>query len=281
MKYIITGILIIFSFTTIYSQVGTVVDDTITNYIDINKKKQGKWVKYYDNGQMRYKGYFINDLPTGTFTFYHTNGKIKSLLTYDDKGFSKTELFWENGNNAAKGSYNPDKKRVGEWEIYFEDGTLASIINYDDKGEADGEVIMYYPSSEDKVLHCFYKKGLKHGMYTKYFQNGRIQEQGMYKNNLKEGIWKLYSPTGALEEEANYVNGIKSGQCIIYTAETGIDTVNYVNGRPDNYDEKMQEWFEKEEWAKENQHLFKKPEDYLDNPFEFFKPSNITYPDGN
>ncbi|MCF0207492.1 MAG: hypothetical protein HUK15_08695, partial [Bacteroidales bacterium] len=55
-------------------------DGTIINYIDINKKKQGKWVKKYDNGQIRYEGFFTNDQPTGTFKYYHENGKQKSIL---------------------------------------------------------------------------------------------------------------------------------------------------------------------------------------------------------
>lgn len=42
---------------------------------------------------------------------------------------------------------------------------------------------------------------------------------------------------------------------------------------PDNWDELMEEWRAKEEWAKENQNKFKQPEDYFDNPIEFFKPS--------
>jgi hypothetical protein len=40
--------------------------------------------------------------------------------------------------------------------------------------------------------------------------------------------------------------------------------------RPDNYDEMMLEWQQKQEWAKANQDQFKQPENYLDNPIEFF-----------
>ncbi|MBN2776790.1 MAG: hypothetical protein JXR36_04065 [Bacteroidales bacterium] len=260
---------------------GTMQDDTLTNYIDINKKKQGKWVKYYDSGKIKYKGYFVNDQPTGTFMFYHTNGKIKSLMNYDDNGFATTEIYWKNGNDAAKGQYNDKKERIGKWEIFFEDGSLASIINYNDSGKAHGEVIMYYPGTTRKVLHCNYKEGKKHGYYEKFFQSGLKQEEGPYENNLKEGMWKHYSPEGIIEEQGMYKEGKREGDWIVFTEEKGLDTVNYKMGRPDNYDEVMEEWRQKEEWAKENQHLFKQPEDYLDNPFEFFKPSNIQYPTDN
>ncbi len=273
MKHIIIAGLLLFGISEFsFSQVGKMQDDTLINYVDINKKKQGKWVKYYDSGKMRYKGFFVNDKPTGTFMFYHSNGKIKSVLNYDDKGFSTTEIYWKNGNKAAKGFYNAENVRIKTWKIYYEDGSLASIINYDLMGKADGEVIMYYPGTERKVLHCNYKNGTKHGHYAKYFKSGIAQEEGDYKNSRKVGHWKLYSPEGVLEEQGPYVDGRRHGDWLVYSDDKAVDTVNYNMGHPDNYDEKMQEWMSKEEWAKENQDKFKQPEDYMDNPIEFFRP---------
>ncbi len=256
---------------TFAQNVGQMQDDTLVNYMDINNKKQGKWIKYYDSGKIRYKGQFLNDIPTGTFMFYHSNGKIKSLMNYDDEGASTCEIFWKTGNNAAKGSYNVNRDRIKEWKIYFEDGTLASIINYNLLGEPDGNIKMYYPDTKQLVLDCNYKNGDKVGDYKKYFPTGIPQELGPYADNLKHGYWKFYSPEGVLEEEGSYINGKREGEWIRYTDDQGTDTVNFVMDRADNYDEQMQEWRDKQEWAKENQHLFKQPENYLDNPIEFFK----------
>lgn len=282
MKHIIiTGIILLSLFSFSFAQVGTMQDDTIVNYIDINKKKQGKWIKYYDNGSIRYKGFFINDIPTGTFMYYYSNGNIKSVMNYDDDGYSTTEMYWKNKNKAAKGYYNPERQRIKTWHIYYEDGSLASVINYDMQGAADGEVKMYYPGTNQLVLHCFYENGKKHGHYIKYFDSGLVHEEGDYKNGLKVGIWKLYSPEGDLEEEGPFVDGIRNGDWIVYMDDPKGDTVNYTHGRPDNYDEQMELWRKKEEWAREHQDQFRQPEDYLDNPIEFFKPSNVNNPYGN
>src|SRR5574344_1919675 len=82
-----------------FSQVGLKENDTLINYVDINKKKQGKWHKKYKNGKTRYKGQFINDIPVGTFNYYYDNGKIKSIMNYKDQtGFSTVEMYWEKGN---------------------------------------------------------------------------------------------------------------------------------------------------------------------------------------
>jgi len=252
--------------------VGQMQNDTLVNYIDINNKKQGKWVKYYESGQMRYKGYFINDLPVGVFTFYHSNGKIKSVLNYDATNCSTAEIFWDNGNRAAKGSYDANNERDKIWNLYFEDGNPSAVINYS-HGKANGEVKMFYPTSGKKVLECNYKDGKLHGYYKKFFEGGILQEEGPYVDGSRHGYWKFYSPLGIIEEEGPYENGLRNGDWISYLDVPTGDTINYYNDRPDNYDEMMKGWQDKQTWAKEHQDEFKQPEDYWDNPVEFFKPS--------
>ena len=40
------------------------------NHTDQKGQKQGKWVKTYESGKKRYEGYFKNNIPVGTFTYY-------------------------------------------------------------------------------------------------------------------------------------------------------------------------------------------------------------------
>ncbi|HPD24039.1 MAG TPA: toxin-antitoxin system YwqK family antitoxin [Bacteroidales bacterium] len=272
MKKFSLTVIFVFTCLFIFPQVGIVKNDTLINYVDINKNKQGCWEKYYDNGQLRYKGFFIDDKPTGVFTYYHPNGKIKSILNYDEKGFATVEQYWENGNIAAKGFYNDKNQRIKKWYLYFEDGVLSSIINYED-GIADGPVTIFYPETGKTALECNYKDGKLNGKYRKIFPNGNTHEEGQYIDGYREGHWKVYDPTGFLEEEGPYVKSKRHGDWIVYKDRKTPDTITYTFDKPENYDEIVREWQEREKWAKENQHLFKQPEDYLDNPFEFFKPS--------
>ena len=50
--------------------VGQEGSDTLLNYKDINGLKQGKWIKKYVNGQVRYKGYSVDNVPKGDFYQY-------------------------------------------------------------------------------------------------------------------------------------------------------------------------------------------------------------------
>ena len=47
------------------------------NQIDISGKRQGDWKKYHNNGKLRYKGQFIDDIPSGIFKYYYDTGELK------------------------------------------------------------------------------------------------------------------------------------------------------------------------------------------------------------
>ena len=47
------------------------------NQIDNNGQKQGLWKKSYENGNLRYKGQFNNDIPIGIFYYYYKSGELQ------------------------------------------------------------------------------------------------------------------------------------------------------------------------------------------------------------
>lgn len=245
-------------------------DGSVINYMDINKKKQGKWIKKYDNGQIRYEGFFTNDIPSGTFTYYYENGKKKSILVYNDDHSATVTMFWDNGNKAADGEYDSEKQRHNDWLMYTEAGKLLETIHYN-HGKADGVVKIYYPNTTNLTLDCMYANGKRNGYYKTYFENGRIHEDGEYKDNSRHGHWKIYTPEGMLEEEGDYVNGYREGEWKDYRKDKSGELVNYTRGHSDKEEEEMKEWHRKAEWAKEHQDQFMRPEDYLDDPMQFFQ----------
>ena len=65
-----------------------------------NGKREGAWVRYFDNGQLSDKGNFKNGYKVGAWVGYHDNGQL---------------LF--------KGNYK-DGYKEGVWINYWEDGTV-------------------------------------------------------------------------------------------------------------------------------------------------------------
>ncbi len=50
------------------------------NYRD--GKKEGEWLEYYENGNIKSKGYYKNGQKDGTWIFYRESGKLKKVRRY-------------------------------------------------------------------------------------------------------------------------------------------------------------------------------------------------------
>ena len=98
------------------------------NYKD--GKREGASVAYYDNGQLRAKGNFKDGKRDGVGVIYRGNGHLEAKFNYEN---GKLEVafvrYWENGQLRAKGNFKNGKKD-GVWAIYNEDGT----VNKEDTG---------------------------------------------------------------------------------------------------------------------------------------------------
>ncbi len=91
-------------------------------YID----KNGKWVEYYENGQIFIKMNFVNRKANGEATRYYDNGQL-----------------------AEKTNFVNGKKN-GEWILYYYYGQIKAKGNYVN-GELKGEFIEYNP--DGLLLH--------------------------------------------------------------------------------------------------------------------------------
>jgi antitoxin component YwqK of YwqJK toxin-antitoxin module len=43
---------------------------------NVEDKRDGYWEYYYENGQLRFKGNFINGIEDGLLEFYYENGQL-------------------------------------------------------------------------------------------------------------------------------------------------------------------------------------------------------------
>ena len=63
-------------------------------------KKNGNWLSYHENGQLKVKKYYSDGITNGAYESYYDNGQLKEK------------------------EYYKDGKREGAWEIYFNNGQL-------------------------------------------------------------------------------------------------------------------------------------------------------------
>ena len=94
-------------------------------------ERHGYWETYYSNGQLSYKGNYVNGKEHGYWESYYDNGQLDYKGNYvNGNRHGYWEEYWSNGQLYSKGyydmgkqvDYNPDEPKIIEL-------TLSDIAN--------------------------------------------------------------------------------------------------------------------------------------------------------
>jgi len=231
MKVIIYLFIGVFTINIAFSQTNAQKKDSVINYLDINKKKQGRWIKPYDNGKTAYEAFFINDIPIGEYKRYYYNGKLKAKINYakDKSGKGTAVLYWDDGVKMAEGNYVNTNVKDGVWKMYGIDGALMVKINYSN-GKKNGEEIKYFRNRTPSEI-ITWKNDVKNGAWKQFYDNGKTRMLAFYKNGERTGIFQIFYPTGRYYLKGNYKNALRDGSWE-YFDNTGKlwKKLEYING---------------------------------------------------
>jgi uncharacterized protein len=195
---------------------GQLVNDSLSGDYNPVKWKED----YYDNGQLKFRGSYKENIPVGVHKEYSKDGLAVSAREFND-----------DGQLTAEGMMDVNDRKQGTWKFYFETGELKSKGDYKDNLKT-GEWIYYYISGQieqrgkfvkDKPAGTwtrFYengnkwceenlKKGVEDGSLTEYNKEGIVILQGDYVEGEREGVWKLHN--GDDSEEGSYQAGLQHG----------------------------------------------------------------------
>lgn len=181
------------------------------NKIDKNGLRQGEWVDYHENGNVRFKGQFKDNEPIGEFEYYTPEGKL-----------------------IAKGQYL-NKKKDGKWQ-YFSDKDGYLILTEDYKnGALNGKAVVYIPETDVVSEETNYVNGVKQGEYLKYYDNGALMVKANYKNDNLDGDYFNYYSHGIVKEEGRFAEGMKIGEWKTYDIEGNVISTD--NHEEENYND--------------------------------------------
>lgn len=203
-------VVVLFPLMSVFSQ-GRV------NQVDSNGLKTGKWVKKYNNGNIRYSGQFIRDKEVGVFKFYSEFYSNHPLIVKSFSVNSSTcsvQFFTITGIKESEGDMI-DKDRVGKWLYY--DGTGENIIleeNYV-QGKLSGEMKIFYPDGTLTEISHF-KNGLLHGESLRYTDQGKLIEKIPYNKGKIHGKVYYYHHDGVIRETGHYDFGKRVGRWEFY-----------------------------------------------------------------
>jgi antitoxin component YwqK of YwqJK toxin-antitoxin module len=63
------------------------------------------------------------------------------------------------------------------------------------------------------------KNGKRNGSWTCYYDDGKIQTEGIYTEDLKQGLWKMYHTNGKLAGEGAFEKDHEKGKWKFYDEE--------------------------------------------------------------
>ena len=120
-----------------------------------------------------------------------------------------TSMFKGDKKNGLSIQYFPNKKpfketlyvddfREGEERTYFDNGALAGLYHYS-KGQLDG-LCQNWNQDEALVFEGEYKEGKRHGIFNKYYADGRPQVLQTYFDDQLHGTKRSFNEDGIVSE---------------------------------------------------------------------------------
>lgn len=183
------------------------------NQVNASGEKEGVWIKYFNNGKIKYEGQFRKDRPYGQFTYYFKKGNIKAVSLFSDDGIvAHTTTYYEGGKIMAEGKYvNQQKDSV--WKYYLDEKSnpVVSMETYKN-GILFGESITYYTDSGNPAEILMLENGKKNGKLLKYFPDGQLMTESYYKDGQPDGSFIHYHPNGKVQIQGVYYNGRQAGE---------------------------------------------------------------------
>jgi len=145
----------------------------------INGLKHGKWVTYYENGQIAIIEYYKDDTLNGSSVSYDSDGLLSSEATYH-MGI-----------------------QIDTFKMYSR-GELNLVQYRDSTGDRQGRFTVF---SNGMIIQIGHSKDNKyHGEFKTYYDKGMIKEQYHYTNGEKSGEWIKFDKLGDTIEVKNYCN---------------------------------------------------------------------------
>lgn len=168
--------------------------DTVT-INGIFYKKNGLYLKYWENGKLKSRIHYNNGEYDGEFTEWYENGQLSTKGEYLLTAYP-TVIHNTLSKQPNKIAYIYEARHKGTWIGYFENGNTLSITTFDKYGLING------------VYKRWHEKGMleeeieiKHGKYYGYkkeYSDGKLLHLSYYAGNTRYGEWKSWYSNGNL-----------------------------------------------------------------------------------
>lgn len=212
-------------------KLGVLVKNQSINFTDKTGFKQGLWMEFHNNLNVKSEGPYKDNLKHGFWKYYKPNGNliriekwVMGVLQEDADNISKVDVrreidprtgklkylgsYVDGVKEGVQREYDADGNVVASW-LYSKGILLAEGI-YDELGRKQDEWKYYWPDGSIKATGK-YKDDKRIQEWKYFFADGKVEQYGVYINDKPEGLWQWYFQNGELRKEENYEGGLKEG----------------------------------------------------------------------
>lgn len=201
---------IIFGLNILPAQASEVTSESINQY-DENGLKTGYWIikghmvnaTKYKPDQKIEEGNFVANKREGIWKKYHTNGNLRSEITYiNNRPAGPYKLYYASGAIQEDGNWMRERN-TGAFKRYYPNGVLAQDFSFTEHGLRTGTQRYYYDNG-NLELEVEVVDGVEEGVMKRFYPNGELMEEKLLRNGVVEkGSVKKYpsSAENTVEEE--------------------------------------------------------------------------------
>lgn len=217
-------------------------------------KKEGGWIRFYENRSVWIKGsykqdelhgkweyfgregnlhaemYYNEGIPVGTWKSYYLNGLPLAVIQFDSTGFSKEAILYNQLRKVIlyEKQWLEGKDTIKVSSYYKEDYEISEFTEYKNS-ERNGRLIRYH----DKGL-IWESEIYEEGKLVDVLEMNTDRGKSLLKGNFRKGNGELkrYHKTGGLYAVEHYKNGQLHGEVVYYNNGKTAGKGQYNQGIP-------------------------------------------------
>ncbi len=143
----------------------------------------GRAVQFYENGQLRLSGEFVDGKPEGDWELWHDN-----------------QTLWVTSSLSADGFF-PERDYC---EFLVTDKGRVCLANFN--GLARNAYSQWYSNGQLRE-ETNYQAGKREGLSREWYENGQLELEGNFQAGKLEGLFRIWDENGQLTFEGTYEAG--------------------------------------------------------------------------
>lgn len=163
----------------------------------VGGKKEGAVRFFHPDGHLQTEGQYSGDSRHGAWTSISPAGDTLSVVTYRFGKKDGLQAYWAPNGQLLRLERFRDGEPDGVLYRFFSDGTPRQACRYEN-GVLHGEFLEWFKADSTSIGLTIghYENGVRTGLWTWFYGNGRPQRQGRYRKGAPVGTWRRWGPGG-------------------------------------------------------------------------------------